>query len=113
MTYIMTFIIKTSFTGNINQKTTEMNKSIKDWASPRNITRNPIKGAKHVVVVSSAKGGVGKSTFAANLAVALKKLNHSVGLLDADIYGPSLPKIFNINEKPKSDDGKNLIPLER
>ena len=90
-----------------------MNKNIKDWASPQNITRNPIKGAKHLVVVSSAKGGVGKSTFAANLAVALKKLNHSVGLLDADIYGPSLPKIFNINEKPKSDDGKNLIPLKQ
>ena len=90
-----------------------MNENIKDWASSRNMKKIPIKGVKHLVVVSSAKGGVGKSTFAANLALALKKLNHSVGLLDADIYGPSLPKIFNINEKPKSDDGKNLIPLKQ
>ena len=89
------------------KKTTETNQSIKDWTSSRNMKKSPIKGVKHLVVVSSAKGGVGKSTFAANLALALKKLNHSVGLLDADIYGPSLPNIFNINEKPKSEDGKN------
>ena len=95
------------------KKTTETNQNIKDWASSRNMKKSPIKGVKHLVVVSSAKGGVGKSTFAANLALALKKLNHSVGLLDADIYGPSLPNIFNINEKPKSEDGKNLIPLEQ
>jgi len=95
------------------EKTTKMNENIKDWASPKSFTKNAIKGVKHLVVVSSAKGGVGKSTFAANLALALKKLNHSVGLLDADIYGPSLPNIFNINKKPKSEDGKNLIPLEQ
>ena len=95
------------------KKTTEINQNIKDWASSRNMKKSPIKGVKHLVVVSSAKGGVGKSTFAANLALALKKLNHSVGLLDADIYGPSLPNIFNINEKPKSEDGKNLIPLKQ
>ena len=95
------------------KKTTENKENIKDWASPRSIKKSPVKDVKHLVVVSSAKGGVGKSTFAANLALALKKLNHSVGLLDADIYGPSLPNIFNINKKPKSENGKNLIPLEQ
>jgi len=65
--------------------------------------KNPIVGTKFTIAVSSAKGGVGKSTFATNLALALDKVGCKVGLLDADIYGPSLPKLFSINEKPKSD----------
>ncbi len=72
--------------------------------------KNPIKGTKFTIAISSAKGGVGKSTFATNLALALKKVECKVGLLDADIYGPSIPKMLGINEKPKSD-GQKLDPV--
>ena len=74
--------------------------------------KNPIKGTKFTIAISSAKGGVGKSTFAANLAVALKKVGCKVGLLDADIYGPSIPKMLGIEEKPKSD-GEKLEPINK
>ncbi len=72
--------------------------------------KNPIQGTKFTIAISSAKGGVGKSTFATNLALALKKVGCKVGLLDADIYGPSIPKMLNIEEKPKSD-GQKLEPI--
>ena len=72
--------------------------------------RNPINGTKFTIAVSSAKGGVGKSTFATNLALALKKIGCKVGILDADVYGPSVPKMLGINEKPKSD-GQKLEPI--
>ena len=73
-------------------------------------TKKPIIGTKFTIAISSAKGGVGKSTFATNLAIALKHIGCRVGLLDADIYGPSIPKMFGINEKPKSD-GQKLDPI--
>ena len=76
----------------------------------KTFTKNPIIGTKFTIAVSSAKGGVGKSTFASNLALALKKQGCKVGLLDADIYGPSLPKLFDIGDKPESD-GQRLIPI--
>ncbi len=73
-------------------------------------TKKPIIGTKFTIAISSAKGGVGKSTFASNLALALKHIGCKVGLLDADIYGPSIPKMFGITEKPKSD-GQKLDPV--
>ena len=74
--------------------------------------KNPIKGTKFTIAISSAKGGVGKSTFATNLALALKTTGCKVGLLDADIYGPSIPKMMGIEEKPKSD-GQKLEPINK
>ena len=90
----------------------ESNKKPKEKPAPKEFKKNPIKGTNFTIMVSSAKGGVGKSTFAINLTFALQKLGKKVGLLDADIYGPSLPKIIGLNEKPKSD-GKLLFPLEK
>jgi ATP-binding protein involved in chromosome partitioning len=68
---------------------------------------------KHIIAVASGKGGVGKSTVAANLAAALKQKGHKVGLLDLDIYGPSLPIILGIHDMPHVTSDRKLIPLEQ
>lgn len=74
----------------------------------------PIEGIKHIIVVGSGKGGVGKSTVAANLAVALKKEGKKVGLLDADIYGPSVPRIMGaLNQRPEVDENRKIHPIQR
>ena len=88
----------------------ELSDAMKAQMRRKTPEKNPIKGTKFTLAISSAKGGVGKSTFATNLALALKKVGCKVGLLDADIYGPSVPKMLGINEKPKSDRQK-LEPL--
>ena len=80
---------------------------------PKQFIKSPIKGTKSTIMISSAKGGVGKSTIAVNLAFALQHLGLKIGILDADVYGPSLPKLLNLNEKPKSEDNKTIIPLEK
>ena len=71
---------------------------------------NPV-GVKRIIAVGSGKGGVGKSTVASNLAVALARAGKKVGLLDADIYGPSQPRMMGVNKRPASPDGKTIIPL--
>jgi len=68
---------------------------------------------KHVIAVASAKGGVGKSTVATNLALALSAAGQKVGLLDADIYGPSLPIMMGIEDKPEITEDRKIIPLEK
>ena len=97
----------------MTEKKAEISEAMKAKLAPKQFTKTPISGTKFTVLVSSAKGGVGKSTVAVNLAFALQNLGLKIGILDADVYGPSLPKLINLNEKPKSEDGKALIPLEK
>jgi len=72
----------------------------------------PITGVKNLVAVASGKGGVGKTTVAVNLAIALKNMGHAVGLLDADVYGPNVPVMLGTNEQPRAVDERTIIPVE-
>ena len=106
----MSLMGKTSYDADMPKEKPELSDAMRKKIQGKTFEKNPIKGTKFTIAISSAKGGVGKSTFATNLALALSKSGCKVGLLDADIYGPSLPKLFSINEKPKSDN-QNLIPV--
>jgi len=98
-------------------KDVEVEIKTKTLQAPRPDLPDLLPGVKNIIAVSSGKGGVGKSTVAANLAVSLSRLGHRVGLLDCDIFGPSIPKMFDIEDaRPYSEriDGRDLIvPIEQ
>ena len=76
------------------------------------IQKLPIPGIKKIIAVASGKGGVGKSTVACNLAVALKLSGLKVGMMDADVYGPSLPTMLRIQGTPVANANQQIIPLQ-
>ena len=82
-------------------------------SGPAGIGATRIPGVKHVIAVASGKGGVGKSTVAANLAIALDQTDASVGLCDCDIYGPSISLMFGTRERPMATEENKIIPIEQ
>ena len=81
-------------------------------AAPQQGGPRPVTGVDRIIAIASGKGGVGKSTVSSNLAVALARQGRRVGLLDADIYGPSQPRMMGVSARPASPDGKTILPLQ-
>src|SRR5271165_7450895 len=73
---------------------------------------SPIEGVRNLIAVASGKGGVGKTTVAVNLAIALKNMGASVGLMDADVYGPNVPVMLGTNEQPRALDERTIMPVQ-
>src|SRR5437763_10106314 len=82
-------------------------------AGPAGVGATRIEGVRHVIAIASGKGGVGKSTVAANLAVALEKTEARVGLCDCDIYGPSISLMFGSRDRPMATEENRIIPIEQ
>ncbi|MBT4501037.1 MAG: P-loop NTPase, partial [Gemmatimonadetes bacterium] len=95
----------------MNRKITPSQRDFMTQTQTQN--RQPIPGVKDMLAVSSGKGGVGKSTISANLAVSLARKGLTVGLMDTDIYGPNIPGMLGLEGRPEiSEDGQNLLPAE-
>lgn len=108
--------VKKELSGHFKAVNVELSADAPQQAAPTQPQQAPpaiLENVKHVVAVASGKGGVGKSTVAANLACAMARQGKKVGLLDLDIYGPSLPIVLGINEQPQMTQDKKLVPLQK
>lgn len=95
------------------EKKINLSQGFRDKIDPKSqFVKKDIPGVSKIVAIASAKGGVGKSTICANISVASAKRGLKIGLLDADIYGPSIPDLFNITIKPTADEKNKINPIE-